>query len=256
MTKEMTIKMNFDRIIISVFIFCLAAEVIIFFMDIAMNLAEILYFEKFKELSNVAQEKSFGTWFSVVQNFIVSIIALIISLHHKFIAAQRGKSLGWLLVALFFAYISLDDHLVLHERISGTLRSVFLPSFYGKRITLPTYSWLFLFGPLFGAFGIFFLIFLFRQLNDKKFRIILITGLSLWVMAVILDAWDGTSHPYEWIIKITGCKTIYIRHSFMLVEEMLEMLGSTLFLYLFLSHIKLQSYLSIMISPARGNWRD
>ena len=235
---SLQINLNFNRLIISVLIFCLAAEAIIFFLDIFLNLAELWYLEKFKKLSDVAMEKSFGTWFTVVQNFIVAIAALIVSLYYKSISAQKGRFLGWLLVALFFAYISLDDHLVLHERISGTLGPAFFNWLFGRTVTIPTYEWLFLLGPFFGAFGVFFLVFLYRQLNHKKYRLILIAGLLLWVLAVILDAWEGTSHAYEWIVKITGFKKIYIRHSFMLVEEMLEMLGSTLFLYLFLSKIK------------------
>jgi len=232
------IQLNLNRIILYVLIFCLAAEAVIFFLDIFLNIAELWYMEKFKRFSNVAMESSFGTWFSVVQNFIVGITALIISMHYRFISKNRGGFICWLLTALFFAYISLDDHLVLHERMGGSI-TVFAGWLFGKNITLPTYGWLFLFGPLFGAFGIFFLVFMYRELRTRKFRLILITGLFLWGAAVLLDAWDGMGHSYEWIVNGTGLKKIYIRHCFMLFEEMLEMLGSTLFLYLFLSKFKL-----------------
>ncbi len=239
--KTIQIQLNFDRIIYTVVIFCLASEVVIVVLDILMNLAEFWYLEKFKKLSNVALEKSFGTWFSVVQNFIVAITALIISLHHKYISDHKGRFAGWILIAIFFAYISLDDHLVLHERISGTFGPMIFNSLFSRPVTMPTYEWLFLLGPFFGAFGVFLFVFLYRQLKQKKYRLTLITGLLLWVAAVILDAWDGTSDPYDWFLKITGFKGIYIMHFFMLIEEMLEMLGSTLFLYLFLSHIKTQN---------------
>ena len=236
--KTLQIDLNIGRFILAIIIFCLLAEAIIFFLDILYNLGQKWYFQKFQRLSNVDAEKSFGTWFSVVQNFIVAITALTLSMHYKFISAKKGKFFGWLLMALFFAYISLDEHLMLHENMGSTL-PVFCRWLLGKTITLPTYGWLFLFGPIFGAFGIFFLIFLYRQMNHKKQRLILIAGLSLWVVATLLDAWDGTSHPYDWVEKMTGFKIIQIRHSFTLVEEIFEMLGSTLFLYLFLSKLRL-----------------
>ena len=232
------IDLNIGRFILAIIIFCLLAEAIIFFLDILYNLGQSWYFEKFQRVCNVDAEKSFGTWFSVVQNFIVAITALTLSMHYKFISDRKGKFFGWLLMALFFAYISLDDHLMLHENMGSTL-PVFCKWLLGKTITLPTYGWHFLFGPIFGAFGVFFLIFLYRQMNHKKQRLILIAGLSLWVGAVILDAWDGTNRPYDWIEKMTDFKIIQIRHSFMLVEEIFEMLGSTLFLYLFLSKLRL-----------------
>ena len=64
------IHLNVNRIIISVVITCLAAELVIIFLDISYNLAQLWYFEKFKRVSNIDDEKGFGTWFSVVQNFI------------------------------------------------------------------------------------------------------------------------------------------------------------------------------------------
>jgi hypothetical protein len=239
MEKEnaLQIDLRIDRMILSIIIFCLVAEFIIFFLDISYNLGQLWYFEKFQRVSNVDAEKSFGTWFSVVQNFVVALTAFVISLHHKLIFNQKGKFLGWLLMALFFAYISLDDHLMLHENMGSTVPVIY-EWLLGKTITLPTYGWHFLSGPIFGAFGLFFLTFLYRQLNSKKYRLILFLGLSLWSVAVLLDAWDGTSRPYDWMAKMTGFKEYHIRHSSMLVEEMFEMLGSTLFLYLFLSKIK------------------
>ena len=142
-------------------------------------------------------------------------------------------------MALFFVYVSLDDHLVLHERFSGTLGPLFFQWLFGQVVKIPTYEWIFLLGPIFGAFGLFFLIFLFGQSTSRKERVILVSGLILWVLAVGLDAWDGTSRAYADLVRVTGIKKIYVRHVFMLVEEMFEMLGSTLFLYLFLSKIRL-----------------
>lgn len=232
------IDVNFDRLIAWVVIGCLAVEAIILVLDVLMNLAELWYFEKFKVLSDVAQEKSFGTWFSVVLNFMAAITALVISSHFRFVSVKKSRFWGWLIVALFFAYISLDDHLVLHERVGGTLGPIFFNWLLGSERPFGTYEWIFMFGPIFGAFGVFFLIFLYRELGAGKQRVFLVSGLSLWALAVLMDAWEGTSHPYNGIIAATGFKELHVRHFFMLIEELIEMVGSTVFLYLFLSHTR------------------
>ena len=239
MEKEDALKidLSINRLILTVLISCFVFEAIIIFLDILYNLGIVWYFEKFRRVCNIDEEKSFGTWFSVVLNFTVAITALIISLHYQYIFRQKGKFFGWLLIFLFFGYISLDDHLMLHENL-GSVVPVFFQWIFGKSVTLPTYGWFFSFAPIFGAFGIFFLIFLFKQLDQKKYKFFLILGLFLWVLAASLDAWDGIKHAYDWLIQMTGFKEFYIRKFFMLIEEMSEMLGSTLFLYLFLSHIK------------------
>ena len=230
---------NLDHLIRSVVIFCLGAEAVILLLDLFLNIAQFWYIQKFKDLrdlSNAALENSFGTWFSIVQNFAVAITALVIALHYKFLLADRKKFLAWSLIAILFSYISLDDHLVLHERL-GSSWPVFAEQFLGINMgELPTYGWLFLFGPFFGGVGLFFLLFLYSQLCSSRYRLTLIVALSFWIFAVLLDAWDGTSKPYESLSSATGFKEVSLRHVFMLVEEMLEMLGSTAFLYLFLAH--------------------
>ncbi len=236
------IGLDLDRLIKVVILTCLSAETVILLLDAFLNLAQFWYVETFKELrdlSNAALENSFGTWFSVVQNFAVAMVAFILAFSCRSVFAHKAKSLGWLLIALVFAYISLDDHLVLHERMGGSM-PVLLDWLFGKHIEpLPTYGWIFLFGPFFGAVGVFFLFFLYRELRSARARSILIGALMLWVLAVLMDAWEGTSNPYERISNATGFGEAALRHVSMLVEEVFEMLGSTAFLYLFLSHTRL-----------------
>ena len=79
--ETLNLSLNLDRLVLWALVSCLAAEGVILFLDVWMNLAEIWYLERFKELSNVAREKSFGTWFSVVQNFMAGMTALVIAVH-------------------------------------------------------------------------------------------------------------------------------------------------------------------------------
>jgi hypothetical protein len=236
------IKLDLDRLIKVVIVACLSSEAVILLLDAFLNLAQFWYVETFKglrDLSNAALENSFGTWFSIIQNFAVATVAFILVFSYRSVFAHRAKSLGWLLIALVFAYISLDDHLVLHERMGGSM-PVLLDWLFGQKMEpLPTYGWIFLFGPFFGAVGVFFLLFLYGQLKSARDRRILVGALMLWALAVLMDAWDGTSNPYERISNATGFGEAALRHVSMLVEEVFEMLGSTAFLYLFLSHTRL-----------------
>jgi hypothetical protein len=227
-----------DRVILAVVLACFAVELVILLLDVLQNVAQVWYFEHFRKLSNTALEKSFGTWFSVVQNFLVSLVALALSVYYRLMDRKRALFMAWLLVGLFFAYVSLDDHLVLHERISSGLGALIFQKVFGRQVRFATYKWLYLFGPFFAAFGLFFLIFLFRQLKSGKRKVILISALALWGIAVGLDAWEGAGIPYEGIRQVTGFERFRIRQTIMIIEEMLEMVGSTLFLYLFLSHLR------------------
>ncbi|MBN1102253.1 MAG: hypothetical protein JXL84_02445 [Deltaproteobacteria bacterium] len=228
---------DMNRVAYAVLVACLAAEALLFVLDIFLNVAQFWYFEKFGQLSNVALEKSFGTWFSVVQNFAVALTALILSIGYKSILGQPKRSMGWFLVSAFFAYVSLDDDLMLHERVGGTVGPLLFGKGPGGAVPLPTYEWIFLFGPFFAAFGIFFLVFVWKELRDSRKRTIFVSGLFLWAVAQLLDAWEGTRSPYDWLLRSWGLKEMVVRHSFMLVEEVFEMLGSTFFLYLFLGHV-------------------
>jgi hypothetical protein len=229
---------DFSRITRVVLISCLVAEGLIFLLDVCQHVAEIWYFENIKDLSNVIMENSFGTWFSVVLNAGAGMVALCVALCCRKTGKPRLKTLAWLLIALFFLYVSLDDHLVLHERLSGGIGRILFKFQLTDKFQFLTYEWIYIFVPFFGLFGVFMLIFLFRELNGFLERMLLLFGLGLWTLAVGLDALEGAGLPYESMEVVAGLARTKIRHSFMLVEEMFELLGSTVFLFLFLRRLR------------------
>jgi hypothetical protein len=228
---------DFSRMTRFVLVGCLVAEALIFMLDVCQHVAEIWYFENIKDLSNVILENSFGTWLSVVLNAGVGVVGLGVVLCCRKTAQSGLKTLAWLLIALFFIYISLDDHLVLHERLSGGIGRAVFKLQLAQQFRFLTYEWIYIFVPLFGLFGLFMLVFLMRDLKGWRQRFWLLAGLALWTCAVGLDAWEGAGLPYEGMLEVTGLARTKIRHSIMLIEEMLELLGSTVFLYLFLSRL-------------------
>jgi len=226
------------RVARKVLLGCLLVEAGVLILDVAQHVAELWYFEHIKDLSNVVLENSFGTWLSVVLNFSVGGVALAVALGYRKLGQRPWKVLAWGGIALFFLYISLDDHLVLHERLSGGIGRVISTLGPGESFRFITYEWIYLFVPFFGLFGLFMLGFLFRELPETRHRAVLLLALILWVLAVGLDAWEGAGLPYEGMEAATGLARVKVRHTVMLAEEMMELLGSTLFLFLFLTRIR------------------
>jgi hypothetical protein len=226
-----------ERLVKTIFIICLISVGILFFLDFVQNVAKVWYFKRFKDLSNVAMENSFGTWFSIVLNFMAGMAATLPALYNSKILHRRGRATAWALIALFFVYVSLDDHLVFHERMSGGLGPVILSKVLGEQVRFATYEWIYLFVPLFAIFGVFMLVFMYKEMKRGKFRVLLVLALTLWAAAVGMDAWEGAGMPYLGLTGTSGIERFKVRHTLMLVEETFEMLGSTLFLYLFLSHV-------------------
>ncbi len=216
---------------------CLGALGVILALDVGQHLAEIWYCEHIKDLSNVLLENSVGTWFSVVLNAGVGLAALGVAMVCRRAGKARATTLAWSVIALFFLYVSLDDHLVLHERLAGGIGRVLLTYRASESYPFLTYEWIYLFAPLFALFGLFMLVFLFRQQTGLWNRALLVLALGVWAAAVALDAWEGAGLPYEGVQQSLGWSRLKFRHGVMLVEEMLELLGSTLFLYLFLRRL-------------------
>lgn len=216
---------------------CLILEAVILLLDVGQHLAEVWYIEHIKDITNVLLENSVGTWFSVVLNALVGIAALAVALVCRHSGKARSKTLAWGVIGVFFLYVSLDDHLVLHERLAGGVGRMMLTYQPSESYPFLTYEWIYLLAPLFVLFGLFMLVFLFRELAGGRYRVLLVLALGLWAVAVGMDAWEGVGLPYEGVQQTLGWGEIKFRHAVMLVEEMLELLGSTLFLYLFLRRL-------------------
>lgn len=232
--NERSWEVNLAGLARSVLVFCLAANAVILLLDVGQHLAELWYIEHIKDLSNVLLENSVGTWFSVVLNAAAGVAAFTVALCCRRSGKGRRVSWGWSAIALFFLYISLDDHLVLHERLSGGIGRAIQKFQPADQLQFLTYEWIYVFVPLFALFGLFMLVFLFRELGWWRYRLLMVLAFGFWALAVGLDAWEGTGLPYEGLKAATGLGKLKIRHAVMLAEEMMELLGTTLFLYLFL----------------------
>jgi hypothetical protein len=104
--------------------------------------------------------------------------------------------------------------------------------------SFPSYTWQMVFGPFFMAIGIFIIWFLWKALERRRLWYWFLVGISLYAVAIGLDYVEGLdSEPYEGIAAFFSTKEYRIEHMSKTLEEFLEMLGTTIFLIVFLKNI-------------------
>lgn len=207
------------------FLACLILmEISILVSSLYINFAGRQYPLNIRTLFNITREDSLSNMFSSLQMLFVAIAALrIYFLKRK----QRLVNYGWFAVAGFFSYMTVDDAIALHERVGFFFKESI------AHLEYSSYNWHVVFGPFFFIAGIFLLTFLWRQM--PKQRMLIILALSLYVVAVGMDVLEGQNASiYGFLGQEVGLHKVRVLHISKGIEETIEMLGTSLFLYSFL----------------------
>jgi hypothetical protein len=228
-----------------------AVEITLVLLDLLVNYARPDGHGSIRRLFNITREDALPSWFATTQTFLIALTLCVIWL----VVRQRNLSAwsrrGWLAVALFFFYMAVDDGAKVHERIGSTLGDVFED---GSLVELfPSYGWQLFVMPLFAVAGLLLLLFLWRELTDRRARVLLLVALTCLTVAVGLDfiegldeehswnlhaqldrwlAWDETTEA--WFGKSGFAAVVHFSKS---VEAFLEMLANTLLWVAFLRHL-------------------
>lgn len=216
-----------------VFIVCLCAEVTILLLDLVINFFQMIDDASVQHMFNVAREQSIGTWFSVVQSAIAGLVLLAI----YFLGAGQKRVLGWLILGCFFLYVSVDDAAKIHERLGDLVRDKSVDS--GSSLlgsvgeSFPSYAWQWVFAPFLIMIGSYILLFLWGQLPTSQMRFCILAALACWVIAVGIDFLEGIDGLFEnWATQLQ-VQRYTVSHPLLMLEEFLEMFGTTLFLTVF-----------------------
>lgn len=223
MSESLSFKVNPKAVSRKIFDYCISIEVTIALMDIFLSYyPHKLNWHWMKYLGdsfNITREDSIANWFSATQSFVVAIILLFLCLY------SRGQSKfivrGWGMLSCFFAFMAFDDATMFHERLGTTLKGV-----TAKFIENPSYDWQPIIAPFFGIAGFAMLYFLFNQFRGFEQRRNVLIAFTCLAIAVVLDFIDG--------MKIQAFSVYDISHFMKLFEELLEMIGNTIFLVTFL----------------------
>lgn len=211
-------------------------------IDLAISLYDLITIREIKKLLSITREGNLPTWFSSTLLLAVSVTAVMIGWRWRLLKV-KPKAIGWFLISGFFLYMSIDDASRLHERVATAIKHVTKnpvgdASWLGDMIqAFPSYTWQLVFFPLFGGFGLFMLVFLLRELNNRLDKRLFIAGLACYVIAVAADFFDGMGGSKilaELASNAYSPRTAM--HLMRAYEEFIEMVGTTLFLAAFLRY--------------------
>lgn len=175
-------------------------------------------------LVHVAEEGNLTTWFSAMLLFISSLLlALIASAEHH---QNQHYIKHWVVLALIFFLMSLDEAARIHELTIEPLRSLFHTS------GVFHYAWVILAIPFLILLGITYAKFI-RDLPNKSRWLFIIAGGAYVTAAMGMDMIVG-----YFISGNSGPRLL--EPLLITVEELGENLAIVLFIYALLSHIKSQ----------------
>ncbi len=237
---------------------CLIFGLLLVYLDYAVNYSYGTNLNPIRRLFNITREDSLASWFGTTLMFMVALTFWFIRSLNRH--SGRFVRFAWLLLAIFFTYLAIDDGAEIHERMGSAFedtqeraRSTGTPMSWAGRwhAKFPSYEWQLLFMPAFAALGLFAAIFLWTRFNGIC-RFMMLASFGLMAVAVGLDFIEGLEpkHPwnvYTWInnkydldpytvprFREVGYEAL--RHFSKAIEEFLEMMAAALLWVALLKH--------------------
>jgi hypothetical protein len=246
-TVEAGIKtIDMQKMIKIIFISCIAIQILLIVFDYIFNYLDVFDEKSIRRIWNIARENSIPTWFSSTQAQLLGVTVFLIAIvQAPYIS--RFKTWIWLLIGMFFLWIGIDDFAEIHEKLGGALERMAEKDdeeygvIIGFLLKNPSYSWHTFIAPFFALCGLGIAIFLWAAFWRLNLICYLILGFGCWIIAQGIDFTEGLDDIdrfYEWVQESLNIEHKYgVSHTFKVVEEVLEMFGTTLlwigFLYYF-----------------------
>jgi hypothetical protein len=233
-----------DRLIRAIFIGSIVIIVFLIIADYVFNYVDVLDEQSFRRIWNIAREQSIPTWFSSIQAQLLGVTVMAIA----WIQAgeiSRVKTIIWLLIGLFFLWIGIDDFAEIHEKLGGVLERLAAKGENSAVTEImlqnPSFSWHTFIAPFFALCGLGILLFLWLSFWRLRLVHFLILGFGCWAVAQGLDFIEGLDDVdifYDEIQQMLSIRRKYgVTHLFKVIEEVLEMLGTTLLWVGFLHYL-------------------
>lgn len=223
---------------------CFAIEAILILLDLVFTFTTWIPVIELRKIFDMTRESSAGTWFSVVLSFLCGLTLLFILFTARAEKRSHRETMGWLILFVFFLYMSVDDCACIHERSGDFLDRLVskdaLPFGLSSVITqFPSYYWFLIMGPFFAAMGLFMLSFLwqrFGKLGLRKYIIFPMIGLAC---AMLIDFAEGTGRGIRRLETVTGMSERSVFHLIRLTEESLEIVSIILLLSAFMRYLSI-----------------
>lgn len=157
-----------------------------------------------------------------------------------------AAAVGWLVTALFFIYMAMDDGAQIHERVGTAFETIAKREDSGIFASIlsvsPSYPWQLIFVPILGSIGLYMSYFLWQESQSSGSRTLIFFALFAMGVAVGLDFIEGLdkAHPvniYTHLRDYFKVRSDTVWHFAKVAEEFLEMLSITLFWLVFSKHM-------------------
>ena len=175
-----------------------------------------------------------GNWFTSTQTLAIAVLLFVIWYVERGWAKAGNTDIrqtnGWGILGCCFTYLALDDATKMHERL-GTAGEILAEEHNASGVFdwFQSYSWHIVVLPVLCIMGLYILWFLWKRLQDKTSRMLMISAFAVLAFAIFMDYFEGLDLP--------AYSSYSAKHMMKLVEETLEMFGMTLFLVTFLRHL-------------------
>jgi hypothetical protein len=181
----------------TVFIVCASLELAFVLLDYHVNYGRLTDIGALRRLTNIAREDGLASWFASTQTLLVGLTAWGLWILARARGGAVWRRAGWLLVALLFTYMAVDDGAQLHERFA-TVFDTWRTRGGGPAGRFPSYTWQLLFVPVFGGLGALTCLFLWLELGSRRARLLLVAAFLLFGAAVVLDFLEGLESDHPW----------------------------------------------------------
>ncbi|MCF6177302.1 MAG: hypothetical protein L3J71_16220 [Victivallaceae bacterium] len=227
-------------------------EVLFVIVDATINYDKWIDYGPFRRLCNIAYENGLAGWFMSAQTLITALVLWFIFWLSIRLEHERFYRIGWFILAAFFSFMSADDGAAIHERLGSTFELMMKDVSNSDGIIVrlfdifPSYAWLLFVLPFFIAMGCFMLFFLWKVFGFGQYFLIILIAFTCFALAVTFDFFEGVDknsplNIHQWIMDNCGFSKYTVRHFAKSLEEFLEMLGMSLFLFIFIMHIEKMS---------------
>lgn len=249
-----TFRMSPTRLVHGVLVSCILVELLLVLLDYHVNYGHWTELEAIRGMFNIAREDGLASWLGTTQTLLAGLTLWVLYATSRVQRASAWRRSAWLLLAIFFTYMAIDDGVQVHERLGSVFSSIegdsspILNAF-------PSYAWQVLFVPGFGAIGLAMLVFLWFELPLRSQRFMVVAALGCLAAAVGLDFIEGLQPDHPWNLYTLLSRNAVVEawshdrfgvepfqtvdHFSRSLEEFLEMLANTLLWTVFLRHLVL-----------------
>ena len=231
MNQNSNYHINSQQWIKTIFIACICIEIILVIFDLVFNYLDVLDELYIRRIWNVAREQSIPTWFASTQTQLLGVTVLVCGfVQQKQIPSWQFFS--WLFFGLFFLWVGIDDAAEIHEKLGTAIDNKFGQNIESDALITQSYSWQLYIAPIFSIIGLFLVAFFGKLFYEQGLFWYLFFGLGCWVVSQMLDFTEGLEQietVYADIGTMINASDDYlVPHTSKLIEEYLEMLGTTL----------------------------